>query len=77
MPKFKCKCGSELRYSDIPCEIEYKFISDIDYDKYHGSVDTEELYLKMKSFIKCDNCKRLWVFWNGYKNEPTEYVENN
>jgi hypothetical protein len=52
VPKFKCKCGSILRYSNIPCDIEYKFISDVDYDKYHSSIDTEELYIKMESFIK-------------------------
>jgi hypothetical protein len=75
VPKFKCKCGSILRYSDIPCDIEYKFISDADYDNYHGSIDAEELYMKMESFIKCPDCQRLWVFWLGFQSEPTEYVK--
>jgi uncharacterized protein with PIN domain len=75
VPKFKCKCSSILRYSDIPCDIEYKFISDVDYDNYQGSVNVEELYMKMESFIKCPNCQRLWVFWLGFQNEPTEYVK--
>lgn len=77
MPKFLCKCGEMLRYSDIPCKIEYKFISDEDYDSYQGSVDTEKLYSEMKSIIKCPDCNRLWVFWNGFENEPTQYIEVN
>ena len=76
MPKFLCECGQTLLYSDIPCEIEYKFISDVDYDKFHGKIDSEELYEQIKSFIKCKNCNRLWVFWQGFNNSPTEYVEN-
>lgn len=69
-----CKCGELLSYSEIPCSIEYKFISDLDYDQYKGSVDTEELYADMKSFIKCAKCNRLWIFWAGYGHHPTEYL---
>lgn len=65
MPKIKCTCGALLRYSDIPCKIEYKLISDVDYDKYVGQVNSEELYMKMQSFFKCSDCQRLWLFWDG------------
>lgn len=75
MPKFRCKCGDILSYSEIPCKIEYKFISDTEYDKYEGKIDAEELYDKMKSFIKCEKCNRLWVFWNGFESEPIQYVQ--
>lgn len=59
MSKYLCKCGSILRHSDIPCVIEYKLISDIDYDNYQCSVDTEKFCSEMKSFIKCPDCNRL------------------
>ena len=71
---FRGTCGLVLRYSDIPCNIEYKFISDLEYDKFQGQVDSEELYLKMNSFLKCPNCKTLWLFWNGSGKEPEQYV---
>ena len=75
MPKIICQCGEILSYSTIPCSIEYKFISDVDYDEYTEKIDAEELYKKMKSFLKCPRCNRLWIFWDGYKNKPTEYIE--
>jgi hypothetical protein len=74
MPKMLCTCGNLLRYSDIPCKIEYKFISDVDYDKYDAQIDSEELYMKMQSFFKCPDCQRLRVFWNGFDNAPQEYL---
>jgi hypothetical protein len=77
MPKITCKCGEFLSYSEIPCTIEYRFISDVDYDKYTGSIDAEKLYGQMKSFIKCPKCNRLWMFWDGYSKNPTEYTKAN
>jgi len=74
VPKMLCKCVTILYYGDIPCKLEYKFISDVDYDKYEGSIDSEKLYIDMKSFFKCTDCNRLWVFWNGFDEKPSEYV---
>ena len=75
MPKIICTCGNALSYSEIPCLIEYKFISDYDYDQYQGMIDSEKLYQQMKSFLECPECKRLWVFWKGYASSPTEYLK--
>ncbi len=74
MPKRLCKCGETLQLGGIPCDIEYKFISDVDYEKYYGQIDSEELYLNMNSFVKCPKCDRLWVYWNGFDKQPEEYV---
>lgn len=74
MPKIQCSCGEILRYGDIPCSIEYNFISDVEYDKYQDQIDAEELYLDMKSFLKCPECNRLQIFWNGFGEKPEEYV---
>jgi len=75
MPKILCDCGQVLRYGDIPCEIEYKFISDVEYDKYEGEdlIDPIEFYMNMKSFLKCTQCDMLWVYWNGFGSVPTGY----
>ena len=75
MPKIICTCKNILSYSEIPCSIEYKFISDYDYDKYQGMIDAESLYQQMNSFLKCPQCERLWIFWNGYNNPPIEYMK--
>ncbi|MDI4644280.1 hypothetical protein [Cohnella hashimotonis] len=74
MPKIQCTCGNMLRMGDIPCKIQYMFISDTDFDELQGAVDAEELYLKMKMFFQCDSCSRLWVYWNGFDNPPKEYA---
>ncbi len=74
MPSFACKCGETLRYGEIPNPIEYVFISDSEYDKISGMLDSEDLYRQMKSFLKCPICKRLWFFWGGFDKDPVEYM---
>jgi hypothetical protein len=76
MPQIICLCENILSYSEIPCSIEYKFISDVEYDQYQETINAEDLYQNMKSFLKCPKCDRLWVFWNGYTSSPTEYIKN-
>ena len=74
MPKIICKCGEIIDYGLIPSKQEYIFIADTQYDEYEGQVESEELYKRMKSFLKCPKCRRLWFFWNGFQNPPTEYL---
>lgn len=52
MPKNVCSCKNILSYSEIPSSIEYKFISDCDYDQYQDMINAEDLYQNMKSFLK-------------------------
>ncbi len=74
MPSINCKCGEKLGYGEIPNPIEWLTISDTDYDFYEGNIDAENLYLKMKSILKCPSCNRLWVFWSGFDSDPTSYA---
>ncbi|GGJ30428.1 hypothetical protein [Paenibacillus hunanensis] len=74
MPKLLCTCNNILNLQDIPCKVQYNFISDVDYDKYHDNINAEELYQEMKIFVECDKCGRLWFFWNGFDEEPLEYL---
>lgn len=30
--------------------------------------------MQMKHMLICPKCKRLWLFWDGFNNKPTEYV---
>ena len=75
MPKMICKCVTLLRNGDIPCKIQYNFISDEEYDKFQDTIDAEELFMEMKIFFRCSQCGRLWFFWNGFDERPTEYIE--
>jgi len=74
MPSIICKCKCKLSYGEIPNSIEWLTISDLEYDKYQNKVDAEELYMNMKSILKCNRCGRLWIFWDGFESEPISYL---
>ena len=76
MPAYMCKCGSRVSVGRIPCNHQWNFMSDVDFDKYENKVDPEELYKKMKEFFKCPTCERLAVFWNGWDSKPAFYIED-
>lgn len=73
MPKFLCKCQYPISYSAIPNPIEWCVISDTDFDKFQGLIDSEELYLSMKSILECPNCGRLYFFKQGFNTKPIVY----
>ncbi len=73
MPGMSCKCGEILRWGDIPNRLEWLIISDVEYDKYEGMVDSEELFRAFKSMMECPKCKRLYVFWRGFQENPFCY----
>jgi len=74
MPKLLCTCGKTLNYGEIPCDDEFLFISDNEFDKYSGMVDSENIFMNMKSFLKCPECNRLFFFWNGFNEKPEEFL---
>ncbi|RYF76440.1 MAG: hypothetical protein EOO39_05570 [Cytophagaceae bacterium] len=73
MSKFRCECDTVLRFGTIPNSDEYLLISDVHYDGFSGLVDAEELYMQMKSMLKCPTCGRLWIYWDGFNMAPTCY----
>lgn len=74
MPGISCTCGKWLRYGEIPNPIEWLIISDVEYDQFQGQVDAEELLFAMKSMLKCPQCGRVWIYWNGFRSAPEEYI---
>ena len=78
MPKKTCRCGESLRYGTIPCELEWLLVSDVAFERCSSAepegIDADSLYEVMKSMLQCPNCGRLWIFWNGFDKEPSEYV---
>lgn len=75
MPKFKCKCENIIDLSQIPSPPELLLISDVDFEKYWEKFDVEQLYNEMTIVVKCDNCGRLHIFFNGFDKAPNTFNE--
>lgn len=74
MPKIRCVCDYVISLSEIPCPNQYYMISDISFERYFDiAIKVEELYNEMKIVVRCSNCERLHVFYNGFDNEPVIY----
>ena len=42
MPSIMCRCGTRLRYGEIPNPIEWLAISDTNYDQFTNTVEAEQ-----------------------------------
>jgi len=73
MPKVVCLCKEVINLSDIPSPNQLLMIEDVKYDKYFDSIDAENLYMEMNLVVRCPNCKRLYVYENGFGNDPLIY----
>lgn len=74
MPKSLCVCNTVLNYSEIPNSIEWLLISDVEYDKFQGEVDAEQIYSHFTHMLKCPVCQRIHIFWQGFDSPPTTYT---
>ncbi len=75
MAKFLCVCGTSLSTSGaIPNPIEWRVLSDTDFDELVGLVDVEEIYQQTSSLVRCPVSGHLWIFWEGMDSEPVGYV---
>ena len=74
MPKIRCKCNHVIGLGQRPSPYGFMIISDVEYDQFEGQVDAEDIYAAMKIVVKCPNCCRLHIFWNGF-DSPQEIYE--
>lgn len=74
MPNLACTCGATLNYGEIPCPIEWLLFRDAQFDVLPPQVETEALYRQAISLLRCPECARLWVFWEGFGRPPEEYT---
>ena len=74
MPKMMCRCGGVLNLSYIPNPIEWRLLSDTDYDAMGDVIKWEEIENISKPVVECPQCRGLWVFWNGFDGEPVYYA---
>jgi hypothetical protein len=47
----------------------------MEFEKFAGRVDAEDVYRATKTVIGCPVCHRLWIFWDK-ESDPAEYVLN-
>lgn len=73
MPKLVCKCNNIINLNDIPSPNQLLIIEDVEYDKYSGTIDSEELFREMTLVVRCNKCKRLYIFEDGFNAEPIIY----
>jgi len=73
MPGIKCKCNNVIKIGEIPNPNEWLIISDIEYNKYSGNVDSEELYKELRTVLICNHCSRIWIYWEGSSTPPVCY----
>lgn len=73
MPKYICKCKNVINLSDIPSVNQLLMIEDVDFDKYFDEINAIHLHQEMMLVVRCDKCKRLYIFENGYDELPIIY----
>jgi hypothetical protein len=61
-------------YGEVPTDQEWLIISDREFDSFSGEVDSADVYRRMRSLLKCPECARLWIFWDGLSRRPQEYA---
>ena len=71
MAGIECNCGYIIKSNMIPSPNDWIFMSEVEYDKYSGLVDSEELYMAMGRMVMCPNCERIWLYRDGI---PVSYI---
>ncbi|GMU25073.1 MAG: hypothetical protein AMXMBFR13_51440 [Phycisphaerae bacterium] len=74
MPSYLCKCSKRIDYTKIPADASYHLVADEDVDILEDIVTHTAQWQKGIQVLRCPQCDRLWVFWQGFGSAPTEYV---
>jgi hypothetical protein len=74
MSKFTCVCGYQIKISgEIPNPLEWRLLSSVEFERFEGEVDAEDVYLSTTAAYLCPQSGHFWVFWHGYESEPALY----
>jgi hypothetical protein len=79
MAKFRCVCGEVITTSGaIPNPNEWLYISDVDFGRYSGTVDAEELYQAFGRAFVCPRSGHIWIYKRDFEHDPEGYapIEN-
>lgn len=68
---YLCQCKIKLNWGEMK---EYKYITEKKYEHcFEMGMDSEDLFLEMKSFFQCPSCGKLYFFKNRVGNAVQEY----
>jgi hypothetical protein len=74
MAKFACVCGHVIPMSGpIPNPDEWQLISDVEFDRFEGVTDADEMYRFATVMYRCPQSDHLWIFWDGFSARPSLY----
>ena len=74
MARFVCVCGEQIRTSgDVPNPMEWHILSDVDFDRFHGQIDAEEIYRATTIAYRCPVSGHLYIYWEGFDQPPFVY----
>jgi len=74
MAKFLCVCGHQISTSgSIPNSDEWRLLSDVRFDGFHGQVDAEDVYRATTIMYRCPASDHLWIYWDGFDQPPSVY----
>lgn len=74
MPSYLCKCNKRIDYTNIPAPPSYHLVADADVEVQDDIVTNNATWSKAIQVLRCHYCDRMWIFWDGFHNSPTEYV---
>lgn len=68
-------CGFQIRTSgDIPNPLEWRLLSDEQFDRFHGDVEAEAIYRATTIAYRCPQSDHLWIYWDGFDRPPSLYA---
>jgi len=74
----RCSCKADISFGGAASSTEWRFAADAEFfvDDYpdETTIDQEKMYNLMRTFVKCQKCGNLWVFWDGPELPPREYI---
>ena len=73
MPSYLCKCQTRIDYTEIPADASYHLVADSAAEVDDDLTTYNATWSQSTEVLRCLTCDRLWVFWSGMNQPPTEY----
>ena len=75
MAEWLCLCGQVIRSSGaIPNPDEWHLLSDVDFERFEGQINAEDVYMATTIAYRCPASDHLWIFWDGLDGDPSVYA---
>ena len=74
MPKILCTCGDTIPFHRLDEPNEWMMINAAALYQLPDSARKSEIFPQLTGMLKCPVCGRLWVFWEGFGENPQEYL---